>query len=268
MNSQTITSIKTAIVTALLADKPSLKISDKLEQSLFDAIISNIPEQHEDKPNPDVLAAFSKALSERNILLDSNNPTLTHVSDSQLFSRHEGQDGSLIPAHDYNLENLTPSWDTVLRLATIIVNEHKRARPSKLDSDSKLLQLHLAAEALEALQLINGERETSASTATTKKDYASIVKDFGLDFLLELPGVTFDGHETGIGKTRIGITAVCPPDNALLDELEGKLNLVKDKSDLFTYTAFGGQVYDVIAKPVTTGRQITAVRYRFVQTNR
>jgi hypothetical protein len=156
MNTTNINNIKTAIISALLADKPSLKISEKLEQNLVDAIIDQLPEQREDRPSPEVLAAFSKSLSERGIWLDSNNTTLTHIPDSQLFSRHEGQDGPLVNSHDFQLDKLAPDWNTILRLVTMLVIKHKRARPSKLDEGNNL-QLHLAAEALEALQLINGD---------------------------------------------------------------------------------------------------------------
>lgn len=233
-------------------------------------VANTLTNQQSDKPSPAVLAAFAKSLSERNILLDSNNQLLAHVSDSQLFSKFIGQDREFTPAHNYQLDNLTPTWDTVIRLATIIVKRHKRAEPEKIKKNQELMALHRTAEGLEALTWINGVEpvDVVASAPNGGKNYQTIVRDFGLGFLLELSNIVFDGHETGVGKTRIGITAVCPPNDELLDELEVHLLPVTDKTDLFTYVAPSGQTYDVIAKPVTTGRRVTAVRYRFVQTDK
>lgn len=190
MNTSTIATIKDAIITTLLADKPSLKISDKLNIAISDAIASNLPDLRIAKPSAEVLSAYTKALSERNILVDTQDFTIVHVADSQLFSRHEGKDGDLIAAHSYKLDQLSPTWDTILQLATVILLEHKRARPEKLRENNNL-NLHLCAEGLEALQLINGdvtlEGTRLGAGGKTEKNYQTVIADMGLsDFIPHL----------------------------------------------------------------------------------
>jgi len=135
------------------------------------------------KPALETLTSFSKACSERNILIDNQDFTLAHVSESQLFSRHEAHNGQLLQAHDYELTNLEPSWDCVLRLATLIIIKHKRARPDAVLKDiAGAKALHLAAECLEALQLINDDATLDDSdTITSSKSLSFDFAAHGLD---------------------------------------------------------------------------------------
>jgi hypothetical protein len=204
--------IKTAVIAALLSDKPSLKISDKLSAAINTAITDNLPEQPSDRPSESALSAFSKALSERGILLDSQNFLLAHIPESQLFSRTEGQDRELVAGHDYILE-LKPTWDTVLQLATAIISQYKRARPDKL-SQGNNLSLHLAAEGLEALQILNGDLATTKTSAKTSADYAEVAATLGI------PASIFN----------LGSSYMLPPKGAGLiietDKINGALLLV------------------------------------------
>jgi len=129
--------------------------------------------------------------------------------------------------------------------------------------------LHRYKLITEVIPVLQGLESIKLSNSKGSKDYPAIIREFGLDFLLDIADLSFDNHSTGEGKTSIGLTAVADATldsyDSMLDSLETGLTPVKGKTDLYTYITPSGTKYDVIVKDITERRRIVATRYQFKQ---
>lgn len=271
-NSTTINTIKDALITTLRADKPSLKISDKLDDALAVAIANALPAitdnnrlTNEHKTLINTIVGFNAG-----VLLDTlSDDIILHIPECQKADKN-GIDttASVIPAQSITIQ-LDSYTNNSVRYFALALD----ACWSKLNFDkpqAELDNLHRYKLVSEAIPMLLGNIAVKTTSAKAKKDYEAIIKGFGLDFLLSIDNLAFDNHSTGEGKTSIGLTAVVTNDGTdlygdTIDALES--NLVQDtkKLDLFSFTTTTGQRYDVIASDVTERRKITATRYQFKQ---
>lgn len=242
-----------AVIAALVAAKPALKVDDSLTTALQSAIDKVLPSQ---ALSESVRLDFDKALSAKGLLHDTFKTGLVHVPDSQLQSK-TGSHAQLIPAHDVTID-LPVTLDTVYRLATQVINLTTRLMPSDCNES-----LHLPAIGLIGLDTILGKVNASASNSTGKpeKDYISIMAVMGLsDFIAHMhPEFTS------------GVNYQHADDNSAITLHVANLASVKDllvktsKKGAFTYTTDKVK-YDVVVSSTLDDDFIPVIKLRFTKT--
>lgn len=171
MNTQK-TELLTALTSVLLAPPFVIKVNEERTTALQSVINNILPSKI---ISDDTIAAFASELATKYILLDSQNSTLCHIPDSQLYAGKKTE-RELVKAHDFTVNLAT---DTEYRLATYILQLY-----SKQTNEGTNKELHFPAYALEALQLINGltsvvdlKGEKQVTTKADSFDYEAL----GLD---------------------------------------------------------------------------------------
>ena len=144
MNTQKETMLH-ALTAVLLAPPFALKVMDESRVTALQSVINNVLPANVISDN--TIAAFASELATKYILLDTQNPTLCHIPDSQLYAGKKTE-RELVAKHDFTVNLVT---DTEYRLATYILQLY-----SKQTNEGTNKELHFPAYALEALQLING----------------------------------------------------------------------------------------------------------------
>jgi len=255
---QLATNIKTAVIDTIVADKPNLKISDKLEAAIADAIASLLPAQASRLADSQRAMINNIVGCDAGVLLDTLSDDITiHIPACRRADKN-GMDmtAPLMPAQRVTF-TLASYDDASVRYFALAL----KACWSRLNFDKsqdELDNLYRYKLVTEALPILAGD--TALKQANKGKDYPAIVRDFGLVFLFDYPGIEYDNHTTGEGKTKIGITAILP-NTDILDKFESALLPTTHKNQFSYITA--GKRWDVVAKDVTESRKVVAVRYAF-----
>jgi hypothetical protein len=249
----------TAIAT-LLKFKPSIKIDEALTASIEEDISKVLPAHA--KVDSRVIDLWAKSVSRKFCVVDSNNPALIHVSDRQLGKMSSGVFAEAFEAETVVLPLVT---EQDFRLATAVMNIHKRNCPSHCSSSAQVAK-HWAAVCYEAIELILGKldsNELSESSTNTKieKDYMASIKAMGLgDFIPHL-------HKDFMG----GVNFQHADDNSAITLHFANLAsvhglLVKTaKKGAFTF-AKGNDFYDVVVSSVLDDDFIPVIKLRFTRT--
>lgn len=228
----------TAVAT-ILKFKPSNKFDDNLKASIAADLMPLLPSN---KVYKETIAAFASELATKYILLDTQNPTLCHVPDSQLYAGKKTE-RDLIKAHDFTV-NLTT--DTEYRLATYVLQLY-----SKQTNEGTNKELHYPAYALEALQLING----LTSVVDLKGEKQVTTKSDNFDY--EALGLDANWFHSGKGAVYTlpnngGVRHIVKPEflGVVMPLIFQRLDIFSMKTESSTVAAYDGvMVYTKPAKP-------------------
>lgn len=249
MNTSTIATIKDAIIATLLLDKPSLKISDKLDDALAEAIREACPALTvANKLTDDQRKIINDIVSfSAGVMLDTlSDDILLHIPECQKADK-TGIDAlaPVIPAQSITIKLDNYTNNSVRFFALALNSVWSRLNFDK--EQAELDNLHRYKLVSEALPILFGEQVIKSFKSGV--DYSAKIAELGLTPFASFADSYIDGMKG------VGLIINVLPEN--LPSVMSLLTKDKDKKGLWYYTNTSGQKLTVTRAPRIVTDEVT-----------